>query len=167
MYHWVEEFSPPLTINSEALFLAWNNGNNRLMSLMWCSAGTYESVCKANASTVTCKPEQECWEVALLDPAPDPLGSYKPFGFSPSVPFQPHILSYFGPWCFPHPLDLIPFLLCLPLSPLFSCLNTPPPSIFPHICQFPSLHTPASSHKMKHIWPLLAVPLPRNYRKIK
>lgn len=137
MYHWVEEFSPPLTTISEALFLALNNGHNRLMSLMWCSAETYESLCKASASTVTCKPEQECWEVALLDPALGPLGSYKPFGLSP---FQPHILPYFGPWCFPHPPDLTPFLLCFPLSPLLPCLNTLLP---------PSFHTSAS--KMKHM----------------
>lgn len=73
MYHWVEEFSPPLTTSSEALFLAWNNGNNRLMSLMWCSAEMYESLCKASASTVICKPRTGMLRGGTLESCPGSL----------------------------------------------------------------------------------------------
>lgn len=35
---------------------------------------------KASVSTATWKSEHKSWEATLLDPAPGPLGSYKPFG---------------------------------------------------------------------------------------
>lgn len=152
MYHWVEELSPPLTISSVAPFLAWNNGSNRLLPFTWCSPEAYGSTCKASMSVVTCKSEHKCWEVALLDPTPCPLGS--PLASLPLTPFSlicpptlgpdASLVLLISPSFSPRRSLLCPFS-SFPLSEAPSSLHLSTLLVIPPRC------TPASPHKMKHV----------------
>lgn len=155
MYHWVGELSPPLTIKTHTVtsFAAWNNAVTgcylwRAAHQRCIRAWVYGRMFKTAASTATCKSEHKCREMALLDPAVDPLGSYTPFGLFPSIPFSVIFCPILGPdvsfillnssWSSTLLLFSLVWTSILPPS-FHTSGNSPPPS------------TPASSHKMEHI----------------